>query len=338
MKFKISLILMALLLLISSIAIGAKEDNDNNLVATVNGEGITEAQLNQFTNIQQLYRELAQANRDFAQLLFSSDEGKELLNEYRKQKLNSLVNMKMLEIEAKNQEITISEDEKNSMLNNKIDSIKKQNQLTEEQLVDALNSKGINSIEEFKKMIWQDNKDEILIQKLQQEVVDGVVITEEEVENYYEENKSKFKRPARVKARHILVTTDDKTDQEAKAKAKEVLNKLKEGADFATLAKEYSEGPSAENGGDLGYFSKGQMVPAFEQAAFNLQVDEISEPVKTKFGYHIIKVEDKQEAEIVSLADAKEKIKNLLTQQAQQAKWNSFVKGLKEDTKVDIRL
>ncbi|PRX27697.1 peptidyl-prolyl cis-trans isomerase C/foldase protein PrsA [Orenia metallireducens] len=338
MKFKISLILMALLLLISSIAIGAKEDNDNNLVATVNGEGITEAQLNQFTNIQQLYRELAQANRDFAQLLFSSDEGKELLNEYRKQKLNSLVNMKMLEIEAKNQEITISEDEKNSMLNNKIDSIKKQNQLTEEQLVDALNSKGINSIEEFKKMIWQDNKDEILIQKLQQEVVDGVVITEEEVENYYEENKSKFKRPARVKARHILVTTDDKTDQEAKAKAKEVINKLKEGADFATLAKEYSEGPSAENGGDLGYFSKGQMVPAFEQAAFNLQVDEISEPVKTKFGYHIIKVEDKQEAEIVSLADAKEKIKNLLTQQAQQAKWNSFVKGLKEDTKVDIRL
>nr|WP_308870983.1 peptidyl-prolyl cis-trans isomerase [Orenia metallireducens] len=178
----------------------------------------------------------------------------------------------------------------------------------------------------------------MLIQKLQQEVVDGVVITEEEVENYYEENKSKFKRPARVKARHILVTTDDKTDQEAKAKAKEVINKLKEGADFATLAKEYSEGPSAENGGDLGYFSKGQMVPAFEQAAFNLQVDEISEPVKTKFGYHIIKVEDKQEAEIVSLADAKEKIKNLLTQQAQQAKWNSFVKGLKEDTKVDIRL
>ena len=329
---------MALLLLISSIAIGAKEDNDDNLVATVNGEGITEAQLNQFTNIQQLYRELAQANRDFAQLLFSSDEGKELLNEYRKQKLNSLINMKMLEIEAKNQEITISQDEKNTMLNNKIDSIKKQNQLTEEQLVDALNSKGINSIEEFKKMIWQDNKDEILIQKLQQEVVDGVVITEEEVENYYEENKSKFKRPARVKARHILVTTDDKTDQEAKAKAKEVLNKLKEGADFATLAKEYSEGPSAENGGDLGYFSKGQMVPAFEQAAFSLQVDEISEPVKTKFGYHIIKVEDKQEAEIVSLADAKEKIKNLLTQQAQQAKWNSFVKGLKEDTKVDIRL
>jgi peptidyl-prolyl cis-trans isomerase C/foldase protein PrsA len=338
MKFKTSLILMALLLLISSIAIGAKEDNDDNLVATVNGEGITEAQLNQFTNIQQLYRELAQANRDFAQLLFSSDEGKELLNEYRKQKLNSLINMKMLEIEAKNQEITISQDEKNTMLNNKIDSIKKQNQLTEEQLVDALNSKGINSIEEFKKMIWQDNKDEILIQKLQQEVVDGVVITEEEVENYYEENKSKFKRPARVKARHILVTTDDKTDQEAKAKAKEVLNKLKEGADFATLAKEYSEGPSAENGGDLGYFSKGQMVPAFEQAAFSLQVDEISEPVKTKFGYHIIKVEDKQEAEIVSLADAKEKIKNLLTQQAQQAKWNSFVKGLKEDTKVDIRL
>ncbi|OCL26331.1 peptidylprolyl isomerase [Orenia metallireducens] len=337
MKFKISLIFMALLLMVN-LSVQAKGNSDDDFVAIVNGEGITESELNQFVNTQQLYGQLVQVNREFAQLVFFSEEGKNLLNEYRKQKLDSLVDMKILEIEANNQEITISQGEKNKLLNKQVESIKQQNKLTEEELLKALKSRGINSLEEFKEIMWKENKDEVLIQKLQQQVVDDVVITEEEIEAYYEKNKSKFKRPAQIKARHILIKTDKKSDEEAKDKAQKVLNKLKDGADFAKLAKEYSEGPSAKNGGDLGYFRKGQMVPEFEQAAFDLEVGELSELVKTEFGYHIIKVENRKEAGTISLEEAKGKIKNVLTQQAQQNKWNSFMKGLKEEAKIDIKL
>ncbi|WP_276330851.1 peptidylprolyl isomerase [Orenia marismortui] len=169
-------------------------------------------------------------------------------------------------------------------------------------------------------------------------MVDSVAVTEKEIKDYYEENRSKFKQPAEVKAKHILIKTDDKSEKEAKAKAQKILKELKQGADFAKLAKKYSEGPSAKNGGELGYFGKGRMVAEFEEAAFNLEIGEVSEPVKTQFGYHIIKVEDKKESQLLSLSEAKEDIKNGLTQQKQQNKWNSFVKDLKENAEIEIKL
>ncbi|MFZ5392354.1 MAG: peptidylprolyl isomerase [Patescibacteria group bacterium] len=103
----------------------------------------------------------------------------------------------------------------------------------------------------------------------------------------------------KVSAKHILISADQSASEEdvakAKEKAMEVIKKLKEGGDFAALAKEYSNDPSvSQNGGDLGYFSRGMMVPEFEKAAFALEKGQISEPVKTDFGWHIIKVEDKK--------------------------------------------
>ncbi|TDX52384.1 peptidyl-prolyl cis-trans isomerase C/foldase protein PrsA [Orenia marismortui] len=337
MKVKIGLIFMALLLVIN-VSVGAKGDAKSDVAATVNGAKISKSELSQFANTQQLYRQLAQINPDFAQLLFSSQEGKDLLSEYQNQKLNSLVDMKLLEIEAKNQGITIPEAEKNGMLNQQVEAIKKQNKFTDEELLKALKSRGINSLEQFKKIIWADSKDQVLIKKLQQQVVDSVAVTEKEIKDYYEENRSKFKQPAEVKAKHILIKTDDKSEKEAKAKAQKILKELKQGADFAKLAKKYSEGPSAKNGGELGYFGKGRMVAEFEEAAFNLEIGEVSEPVKTQFGYHIIKVEDKKESQLLSLSEAKEDIKNGLTQQKQQNKWNSFVKDLKENAEIEIKL
>lgn len=103
----------------------------------------------------------------------------------------------------------------------------------------------------------------------------------------------------KVSAKHILISADQSASAEdvakAKEKALEVIKKLNEGGDFAALAKEYSNDPSAsQNGGDLGYFSRGMMVPEFEKAAFALEKGQISEPIKTDFGWHVIKVEDKK--------------------------------------------
>ena len=139
-----------------------------------------------------------------------------------------------------------------------------------------------------------------------------VEITEKEVESYYEYNAKIYSQPKQVKARHILLKSDQDDSQEVKnstqKRAGKVLEKARKGADFAALAKEYSEGPSKPQGGDLGYFKAGQMEPPFEEAAFALKKGEISDLVQTRFGYHIILVEDVKEAGMTPLAEVKEDI------------------------------
>lgn len=133
-----------------------------------------------------------------------------------------------------------------------------------------------------------------------QTLKDEVTPTEEEIKAYYDANESEFNKGREVKARHILFRTPQEATEaqlaEVKAKAEAVLKQAKEGADFAELAKTHSEDPgSKENGGDLGFFNKGRMVPEFENAAFALAVGQVSELVKTQFGFHIIKVDEIRE-------------------------------------------
>lgn len=146
---------------------------------------------------------------------------------------------------------------------------------------------------------------------------EDVEVTEKEVVSFYEYNQEQYKHPKAVKARHILFKagpeTADDVVKRAEAAAKKVLKKAKEGADFAELAKQYSEGPTGEKGGDLGYFEKGQMDPAFEEAAFSLKPGDISDPVRTRFGYHIIKVEDVREPRTETLDAVREEIEETLT-------------------------
>ncbi|SCG82946.1 peptidyl-prolyl cis-trans isomerase C [Proteiniborus sp. DW1] len=118
-------------------------------------------------------------------------------------------------------------------------------------------------------------------------ILNSVTATEDEIKDYYEKFKDTFKKPESVKASHILVDDEDT--------ALNIIKEIKEGLSFAEAAKEYSKCPSSTNGGDLGYFTRGKMVPEFEKSAFELSKDEISNPVKTQFGYHIIHVTDKKE-------------------------------------------
>ena len=145
---------------------------------------------------------------------------------------------------------------------------------------------------------------------------DKVPVSDQQIKDFYEENIDMFKQEKEVKARHILFklkkdASENETNK-VREKALSVLKKAKEGEDFALLAKKYSEGPTAKNGGDLGYFSKGQMVKPFEEAAFNMKKGEISGLVRTSFGFHIIKVEDIKEAGTKSLEEVSKQIRETI--------------------------
>ncbi|MBS4191994.1 peptidylprolyl isomerase [Bacillus sp. FJAT-49705] len=129
-----------------------------------------------------------------------------------------------------------------------------------------------------------------------------IKITDDEMKTYFEENKASFAQEEQVQASHILVK-DEKT-------ANEVIKKINAGEDFAKLAKEYStDASNSESGGELGYFGRGDMVEEFSNAAFSLPVGKISDPVKTEYGYHVIKVTDKKEAKEANYEESKEEVK-----------------------------
>lgn len=149
-----------------------------------------------------------------------------------------------------------------------------------------------------------------------------ISVTEREIVDYYELNQEKYTNPEEVKARHILLKVEENApaaqEEKVKGKAFELLKRIKEGEDFISLAKKYSQDTSASEGGDLGFFKRGQMVKPFEEAAFSLEIGEVSEPVKTRFGWHIIKVEDKKSASVKAFQDVRgeieRKIKSFLAQ------------------------
>ncbi len=148
---------------------------------------------------------------------------------------------------------------------------------------------------------------------------DKVNISEEEIKSYYETNIDDFFVQNQVKARHILIRVPADAGpekiEEARKKAEEILAKAKKGEDFAALAKQYSEGPTAKDGGDLGYFPRGRMIKEFEDAAFSLQPGELSPVVRTQFGFHIIKVEDVKPERVRSLDEVRKSIESTLRDQ-----------------------
>jgi peptidyl-prolyl cis-trans isomerase C len=162
-------------------------------------------------------------------------------------------------------------------------------------------------------------------------------VTEEDARKYYDENPRQFETPEQVRTSHILIKpefTDPNADpNEAKAiartKTEGLLKQLKDGADFAELAKSHSICPMAPQGGDLGFFPRGHFAPAFENVAFELEIGQISDIVETDYGYHIIKVSDHKEASTTAFDQAKEGIIRQLTQKKQTELADEYIESLK---------
>jgi peptidyl-prolyl cis-trans isomerase C len=172
-------------------------------------------------------------------------------------------------------------------------------------------------------------KENMIKQFAIRDLLDDVKVEEKEIEAFYSENANMFRNEESVTASHILVDSEEV--------AKEALEALNNGESFEEVAKKYSSCPSAQNGGDLGNFTRGKMVPEFEAAAFDLNVGEVSEPVQTQFGYHIIKVTDKTEPSQKSLEEAKEDIANTVLLKKQQAVYLDKVDDIKKNVTIEIK-
>ncbi|MBU3179531.1 peptidylprolyl isomerase [Clostridium estertheticum] len=170
---------------------------------------------------------------------------------------------------------------------------------------------------------------DILIQTGVKNIMAGINITEEELENYYKENISMFKSEETASAKHILVDTLEQM--------KEIKLEITNGMSFEEAAKKYSKCPSAAQGGSLGSFTRGRMVPEFEKVAFELKVGEISEPVKTQFGYHLIQLDEKSAGNVKTLEESRPMIAENISHQKQNEKYISTVTELKDKYKVEIK-
>jgi peptidyl-prolyl cis-trans isomerase C len=185
-------------------------------------------------------------------------------------------------------------------------------------------------------------RDLVITNFVEKTIVPKVKVSEEDARKFYDQNPDKFTRPETVKASHILLGVDPKASADEKKAAREKAEKLRKelaaGADFAALAKANSTDGSSQQGGDLGYFAKGQMVPAFENAAFALKPGEISDVVETQFGYHIIKLTEKKTSEKVEFKEAQPRIDEYLKNQKVGAAVASYLEETRKTAKIEMLL
>jgi peptidyl-prolyl cis-trans isomerase C len=247
------------------------------------------------------------------------------------QLMPQLVEIEIAKAYAEEQGITVTEAEVNGEIESLKDQVAQQAQaqgqdVSREEAFDQ----ALQQVNLTEQQLRQQVREQLPIQKVQKRVAGGVGPSQDEVEQFYQQNKvAQFTTPATRCTRHILFNKDQKE------KAEEVKKQLQDGGDFAALAKQYSQDPgSAEQGGDLGCIGKGETVPNFEEAVFNAKQGEIVGPVETEFGYHLLEVTDIREESIQPLSEVEAQIRDQLTSDAQAKKFAAWLQKQKEQRNV----
>jgi peptidyl-prolyl cis-trans isomerase C len=187
---------------------------------------------------------------------------------------------------------------------------------------------GLEKNPEYQKKVEDFKRISLISLLLEKEIESKAKVTDADLKKYYEAHKAELTTGGQLRASHILVKSE--------GEANKILEQLKKGGDFAKIAKEESiDKNSAVRGGDLGFFARGQMVPAFENAAASLKVGEIVGPVKTQFGYHIIKLTGKKEGQLVEFDKVKDLLRQRATAEKQKELFDTYIEGLKKSYAVE---
>ncbi len=318
-NLRVLLILALIFVLFISAGCGKGE-----VVATVNGEEITRKQLDEeVENMKNYYKSMG--------LNIDENTEQDFLDKLQLSTLDQLITQTILMQEAKKMGVQVTKADIDSQIAHYKET------MSEQQYKQTLAANGWTE-PEFRGMLEK----ELLISKLQEKVLADVEPpAEQEIRQYYEGNKGNFTVPVSYQVRHILIMTDGKqgdpakVDLDAKTQSIAILEQIKQGSDFAELAKEKSEDSGTAAEGGLYTFSPGEAVEEFETAAKALNPGEVvSEPVKTQYGYHIIKLEKVTPEKQKTYEEAKAEIGSLLTDEANQAKLNSFIQEAREKAQI----
>jgi len=250
--------------------------------------------------------------------------------------IDSLIVIKLLERYAEENDLAVTNEEVDEQMNSIVESYS-----SEEEFEKSLKENGIS-----KEFLETELRGQLLRTRIYTEVTSDIAVTEDESEQFYEDNReTMFLVPESVKAGHILamfpwlIDGTEETEEgklEARDKIEIVEGKLKDGENFEELARQYSDdGATAENGGDLGYISEGQMVEEFEKALFSLDMGEVSDIVETEYGFHIIKAYEMRDEYIQEFEEVKENISAYLLSLYKENKWNDFIYSLIESADIE---
>ncbi|ABB16224.1 peptidylprolyl isomerase [Carboxydothermus hydrogenoformans] len=308
-------------------------------VAKVNGKTISKKDFDRrFAQVQ--------ADMKLRGVDLTSTEGQKMLQSLKQQTLDQMINEILISEYGKEKKIEPTKDE----ITNKINEIRAQFPSPQD-FEKALKDRNITD-KDLQEMV----RVQLINDKIYNEVTKGITVSEQEVKEYYEKHKNEpdFQTPEQRQVRHILIAVNDgnaqnnphfninvkRTDAEAKKLAEELIKQIKAGKDFATLAKEKSDDPGVKENGGQYTFSRGEMVKEFEDAAFALKKpgDITETPVKTAFGYHIIKLEKIIPARQKTYEEVKEQLKNYLLEKKKREAYNKFLEDLKKKAKIETKL
>jgi peptidyl-prolyl cis-trans isomerase SurA len=252
-----------------------------------------------------------------------------------KEVLEQFITEKLVSAEVKRLGITTSAED----VDNYIDEIRKRNQLSDEDLTEALRREGLTK-EQYRESVRNELEKSQIIQR---QVREKVNITADDVERYYQQNSKKFLTPEKFHLRHILLVVPKdaapEQEKEVAAQIQQLRRQVGSGEDFAKLAKSFSQGPGANEGGDLGWIKRGTMLSEVDEAAARLSLGEVSQPVRTSLGYHLIKLEGKQGGEAPPLEEVAGRIKEELYAKTLEERFQKWLKtDLRRRYRVDVKL
>ncbi len=315
---------MSLFLLLGGIlsSFGTAAELVDRIIAYVNDDIITLSELNERTNA----LVAAQQQNPFQR------EREQSLEEMRYTMLNRLIDERLASQEISRLKITVSEEE----IDETIARIMKENRLTKETLEAELR-KDERTIADLRQQIKEGLEQRKLVSR---EVQSKTVITDEIVEAYYQSNMHDFQEKERWRIQDIYLPyyPDDTPEERARLRnlAQEILERVRAGVDFGSLAKNYSQGPGAEAGGDMGYFARGELEPVLEAAVENLRAGEVSPDIETTRGIHIIKVTEVDRSPPKALDEVRESIRNLLYKREVEFRYREWLSSLRERSYVKI--